>query len=141
MNRDEILKEVRARAKINNLALPKHLQLEEQNGLVTLSLATVEGSAPCGVTANMQQDASAFEGWAVGLKAVVPEWNVCLKWAEPKNTADGHYQRFLYRVKKISTYYGDWFSIELCASSSAIWVSDISPFIINLFPFQVVYAA
>jgi hypothetical protein len=131
VNRDEILKELRARAKINNLALPKHLQLEEQDGLVTLSLATVEGSAPRGVTANMQQDASAFEGWAVGLKAVVPEWNFCLKWAEPKNTADGHYQRFLFRVKKFSTYYSDWFSIAPGCSTQALLLKDNSTYQLN----------
>ncbi|MFA6174533.1 MAG: hypothetical protein WC701_12760 [Kiritimatiellales bacterium] len=131
MNKDEILKELRARAKISRLALPKHLQLEEQDGLVTLFLATKEGSAPRGVTANMQQDASAFEGWAVGLKATVPEWSFCLKWAEPKNAADGHYQRFLYRAKKFSTYYSDWFSIAPGCSTQALLIKDHEKYLLN----------
>ncbi|MCC7300156.1 MAG: hypothetical protein IT583_03655 [Verrucomicrobia bacterium] len=131
MSKDEILKELRERTKINNLALPKHLQLEEQDGLVTLFLATKEGSAPRGVTANMQQDASAFEGWAVGLKAAVPEWSFCLKWAAPKNAADGHYQRFLYRAKKFSTYYSDWFSIAPGCSTQALLIKDHEKYLLN----------
>ena len=92
MTGDEILKELKARTKISRLALPKHIHLEEQNGVVTLSFETVAGLAPRSVTANMQQDSSAFEGWVVGLKAIVPEWSFCLKWAEPKNPTNGHYQ-------------------------------------------------
>ena len=131
MNKDEILKELRTRAKISRLALPKHLQLQEQNGVVTLSLATVEGSAPRGVTANMQQDASAFEGWAAGMKALVPEWSFRLNWVEPENTADGHYQRFLYRVKKFSTYYSDWFSIALGCSTLSLLIKDNATYQLN----------
>jgi hypothetical protein len=127
MDRDEILKELRARAEISNLALPKHLHLEEQNGVVTISLA----AAPRSVTANMQQDASAFEGWAIGLKAVVPEWNFCLKWAEPTNAADGHYQRFLYRVKKFSAYYSDWFSVAQGCSTQALLIKDNATYLLN----------
>lgn len=131
MNKDEILKELRARAKPSRLNLPKHLHLEEQNGVVTLSLATIEGSSPRGVTANMQQDASAFEGWAVGMKAVVPEWNFCLKWAEPKNAANGHYQRFLYRAKKFRAYYSDWFSFALGCSTQALLIKDDATYLLN----------
>jgi hypothetical protein len=131
VNQDEILKALRARSKTSRIALPKHLHLEEQNGVVTLSLATVEGSAPRGVTANMQQDASAFEGWAAGLKAAVPEWNFCLNWTEPNHAADGHYQRFLYRVKKFSAYYSDWFSVAQGCSTQALRIKDNSTYHLN----------
>jgi hypothetical protein len=131
VNRDQILKELKARTNTSRLTLPKHLHVEEQNGVVTLSLATAEGTASRGVTANMQQDASAFEGWAVGLKAVVPEWNFCLNWAAPKNAANGHYQRFLYRVKKFSAYYGDWFSIAQGCSTQALRIKDNETYQLN----------
>ena len=131
MNKDEILKELRARAKISRLALPKHLHLEEQNGVVTLSLTTVEGSAPRGVTANMQQDASAFEGWAAGMKALVPEWRFRLNWVAPRNTADGHFQRFLYRVKKFSAYYCNWFSVAQGCSTQALRIKDHETYQLN----------
>ena len=131
MTGDEILKELKARTKISRLALPKHLHFEEQNGVVTLSLETVAGLAPRSVTANMQQDSSAFEGWVVGLKAVVPEWSFCLKWAEPKNAADGHHQRFLYRVKKFSAYYGDWFSVAPECSTQALLIKDNTTYLLN----------
>lgn len=131
MNKDEILKEVKARTKISRLSLPNHLHIEEQNSVVTLSLATVEGSSPRGVTANMQQDASAFEGWAAGLKAVVPEWRFCLNWAEPKNAADGHYQRFLYRAEKFRTYYGDWFSIAPGCSTQELLINRTEKYYLN----------
>jgi hypothetical protein len=98
---------------------------------MTLSLATAEGLASRSVTENMQQDASAFEGWAVGLKAVAPEWSFRLNWVAPEITTDGHYQRFLYRVKKFSAYYSDWFSIAPGCSTQALRIKDNTTYLLN----------
>ena len=131
MTKDEILKELKTRTKITGLKLPKHLHLEEQNGVVTLSLETAEGSGSRGVTANMQQDASAFEGWLVCMKAAVPEWNFCLNWDEPNDTANGHYQRFLYRVEKFRSYYGNWVSLAQGCSTQALLIKDNGKYQLN----------
>ncbi len=67
------------------------------------------------VTKNMQTDESAFEGSILVLKTTIPMWKDChfsLKWKEPKDTNNLHYQRFLYRVKKFSTIFPEWFVLD-----------------------------
>lgn len=65
---------------------------------------------------NMQSDNAAFEGWAICLKAWLPnEINkVVLKWDAPdektRKKGEGHYNRFLFRCLKFREHY-DWFSI------------------------------
>jgi hypothetical protein len=58
------------------------------------------------VQANMQDDAAAFEGWSV----VLMEWcgvqRVVVDWDEPTNIANGHYQRFLYRLRHFEALFG-----------------------------------
>ncbi|MCC6918170.1 MAG: hypothetical protein IT548_03145 [Alphaproteobacteria bacterium] len=68
-----------------------------------------------GATANMQTDASAFEGWAL----VLHRWfgvRVTLSWSPPPpgstHTERCHYQRFLYRVAFFREMFGEWFDIE-----------------------------
>ncbi|HBG62030.1 MAG: hypothetical protein A2Y03_06525 [Omnitrophica WOR_2 bacterium GWF2_38_59] len=64
------------------------------------------------VTANMQSDASAFEGWALVLKASIVELKkLTLTWDEPLDKNDKHYQRFLYRVEKFSVIFQSWFYV------------------------------
>ena len=61
----------------------------------------------------MQTDNAAFEGWAICLKASLPELieKVCLKWTPPASGGSLHYSRFLYRAVRFSEAY-DWFSIS-----------------------------
>ncbi len=68
-----------------------------------------------GSIANMQTDASAFEGWALVLR----RWfgvRVTLCWKSPLPQASPtercHYQRFLYRVAFFRERFGEWFDIE-----------------------------
>jgi hypothetical protein len=110
-NKESVLNKLKKSTGIKSLKLPAHIKVEEVGGLVSLILDAKEDKTPQGVVANMQQDASAFEGWATCMKAAVPEWNFQLDWIVPQNTANGHYQRFLYRVSHFQKYYGDWFSI------------------------------
>jgi len=55
-------------------------------------------SSTCG---NMQSNASAFDGWALALKAWLSE-DACrtveIKWDPPQDPCDRHYQRLLYRI-------------------------------------------
>lgn len=61
------------------------------------------------VNENMQDDGAAFEGWAICLKAWLPNQitRVCLSWDVPFNIKE-HYNRFLYRVWKFSQMF-KWF--------------------------------
>ena len=70
-------------------------------------------SAKC-VTANMQADAAAFEGWCLALR----RWckvEIELRWTPPPPDAPKshrrHYERFLYRAARFQTLF-DWFRIE-----------------------------
>lgn len=67
-------------------------------------------------SSNMQEDASAFEGWALVIKTWLGERGVKsveLSWGEPVETdeCNGHYQRFLYRVIRFIQLF-DWFSVS-----------------------------
>lgn len=61
---------------------------------------------------NMQTDNAAFEGWAICLKAMLPDLieKVELKWDIPL-TGNLHYNRFLYRVSRFCEKY-PWFTID-----------------------------
>ncbi len=108
MNKHAILREIKDRSDKTSLKLPRDIQLEEANGVTTLSLSAKS------VIKNMQDNAAAFEGWILCLKAVVPAWTFCLHWEKPENTHNRHYQRFLYRVSKFNDIFGGetgWFTI------------------------------
>lgn len=71
-----------------------------------------------GVKNNMQTDSAAFEGWAVCLKAWLPNEIECveLKWDAPSFNKENdneclHYHRFLYRVLRFTEQYR-WFSVN-----------------------------
>ena len=64
----------------------------------------------------MQTDASAFEGWAICLKAWLPEYisEVKIEGERPsieeKSKEERHYNRFLYRLGKFIEIYHSWAS-------------------------------
>ena len=101
-----------------NIILPKYisfniqedkkllLNIEEQKGI--FAGEEIALNATC---KNMQTDNAAFEGWAVCLKAWLPDdiKTVELKWDVPKERNE-HYNRFCYRVMKMKESF-DWFSI------------------------------
>lgn len=110
MNKNEILKLLQS--KINRVKLPSDMEFfidtEKKELIITLS--------PKGICSNMQTDAAAFEGWAICLKAWLPEYitNVKIAGEIPtfpatksaiKSKEEKHYNRFLYRLEKfIKTY-------------------------------------
>lgn len=51
------------------------------------------------VQANMQDDAAAFEAWALVLMVWCGVRRITLDWDAPEQTGNDHYQRFLYRVR------------------------------------------
>jgi hypothetical protein len=62
------------------------------------------------VLGNMQEDASAFEGWALALMAWCGVERISIDWDAPDPAAlaadPGHYQRFLYRVHRFARLLG-----------------------------------
>lgn len=70
-----------------------------------IACATLFMSAAA-VQANMQDDAAAFEGWAIVLMAWCGVRRVVIDWAEPAESGDRHYQRFLYRLRHFEALLG-----------------------------------
>ena len=64
------------------------------------------------VSSNMQKDDGAFEGWALVLKRWGKYQNVIISWDKPNLIDNGHYQRFLFRLKNFSQDFNSWFSID-----------------------------
>lgn len=78
----------------------------------TISVGTIKLYIPSEtVIGNMQDDSNAFEGWAVILKRWSGFSNIELEWEKPTELNNGHYQRFIFRVKEFSNAY-DWFNIS-----------------------------
>jgi hypothetical protein len=69
------------------------------------------------VLANMQDEAAAFDGWALALMAWCGTERVSVDWDEPDADAlaadPGHYQRFLYRARRFADLLGPE-RVEIC---------------------------
>lgn len=113
MDKSEILQAVRNSIGKTSIELPGNFELEENAWVVSISLTANS------VIKNMQEDAAAFEGWMLGIKAIMKDWKFCLHWETPNDTASRHYQRFLYRVDRFNSFFGGqngWFSLgEECS--------------------------
>jgi len=90
---------------LRGIRLPSAIDFINQAGGVRLKM-----KSKC-VTANMQTDAASFECWALALQCWLKSGRIELQWTPAVNSADPHYQRFLYRVKKFQEVFGDWFAI------------------------------
>lgn len=106
MNKDNILKVMREQSGTPSLRLPAGIDFSEDAGQVSVTLEAKS------VTKNMQENAAAFEGWILAIKALMPEWTFTLDWETPADIENGHYQRFLYRAAKFDTLFGAWFSVK-----------------------------
>ena len=115
------------------IKLPAYMYFSIDEGTKTLLIHMVEQEGICNGKVfvnnstsnnNMQEDNAAFEGWAICLKAWLPDKieRVILKWDDPSSQSEEktlHYNRFLYRVLRFSEYY-DWFSVDETNISSII---------------------
>lgn len=100
MDRNEILKELQK--KNSNLQLPTEMDFNiDEDKVLTI------GMKKKGLTVNMQDDSAAFEGWAICLKAWLPEFidKVVINGEFPDDKNNQHYKRFLYRLKKFTETY------------------------------------
>lgn len=105
--RKEILKQLRDATGNENLELPGALEFSRKKDAVVINMNTDL------VTANLQTDGAAFEGWALAIKRWVGEkergLEVHLCW-DPADEHDLDYQRFLYRVIRFDEAV-DWFKV------------------------------
>jgi len=94
----------------NNLQLPSGIQFNSGDVIGTEAECHIHLPVER-VTANMQEDGSAFEGWMLVLR----RWTTCdsfaISWDAPPTPSDGHYQRFLYRVEWMLQLFPDWFHL------------------------------
>lgn len=92
--------------KPNNLRLPSGIEFTIVGNEVKMHISSTA------VVKNMQEDATAFEGWALVLKRWAKFEKVVLSWDTPHLAKDEHYQRFLFRVLNFAKDFKSWFHIE-----------------------------
>ena len=104
MDNKDIAQELKKLTKISNVGLPSGIRFTIEDKTLRMDISKA------GISANMQENNSAFEGWAICLKAWLPEkiQKVFIRWdtAAPfEKNKQLHYNRFQYRVRKfIETY-------------------------------------
>jgi hypothetical protein len=92
--------------KRNLIKLPRSIKFTVDGSTVRMHLAS-----PC-VKANMQDNSSSFEGWALALKRWLPEvTRIELSWSFDDKDHNRHYQRFLFRANHFRTLFPSWFLI------------------------------
>ncbi|HQB12367.1 MAG: hypothetical protein BWY44_01467 [Candidatus Omnitrophica bacterium ADurb.Bin292] len=123
MNKQEILNIVREQLGNSRIQFPSKIDFCERDGEIILFL---DG----GAVKNMQDDAAAFEGWILGVKAAVDrvkkDYSYTLEWPRMPSQS-GHYQRFLYRVQKFNEVFGGsagWFKIKEPLMLSDLKISE-----------------
>ncbi len=102
MEKKEILKLLQRNNK--RFRLPKEIDFLIFDGTLSVMMSAK------GIMENMQKNGSAFEGWAICLKAWIPGINnviICCKEKEKIDAKNEHYQRFIYRLWKFTEIY-DW---------------------------------
>jgi hypothetical protein len=102
----KIKKEFLLSNKKGSIKLPSRIDFRDTGDTVNMKLSTEA------VSSNMQKDDGAFEGWALILKRWGNYQNVIISWDKPDLIANGHYQRFLFRLKHFSQDFSSWFSID-----------------------------
>ncbi len=110
-NRQWLLERLKQSVNNTGVRLPAGIkfQVDNKEEAISMHLARDSKGALC-VTANMQTDPAAFEGWALVIRAHIPGINsVRLTWDVPSDRNDRHYQRFLYRVDRFSKAFQEWF--------------------------------
>lgn len=102
----KIKKEFLLSNKRRNIKIPSGINFSIAGNTVKMKLSSNA------VSANMQKDDGAFEGWALVLKRWGKYQNVIISWDKPNLIDNGHYQRFLFRLKHFSQDFNSWFSID-----------------------------
>jgi len=102
----KINKEFLLSNKRRNIKIPSGINFSIAGNTVKIKLSSNA------VSTNMQKDDGAFEGWALVLKRWGKYHSVIISWDKPNLIDNGHYQRFLFRLKHFSQDFNSWFSID-----------------------------
>ena len=133
MNKEEILKLLKNETRNAYLRFPEGLEAESDNGVLTITMTQN------GLQDNMQTDHSAFEGWAIAIKANAPQLaeKVIIKWhgiGLGVGTTYNHYRRFLYRVVRFEQSY-EWVSCmaldKQAENDLKSVISELSQWVVN----------
>jgi hypothetical protein len=103
---EKIKKEFLLSNKMRNIKIPSGINFTITSDTVKIKLSSNA------VSTNLQKDDGAFEGWALVLKRWGKYQNVIISWEKPNLIDNGHYQRFLFRLKHFSQDFNSWFSID-----------------------------
>ncbi len=103
---EKIKKEFLLSNKRRNIKIPSGIIFNIAGDTVIMKLSSNA------VSSNMQKDDGAFEGWALVLKRWGKYQNVIISWDKPNLIDNGHYQRFLFRLKNFSQDFNSWVSID-----------------------------
>lgn len=103
---EKIKKEFLLSKEKRNIRVPRGINFCIEDGTVKMKMSSRA------VTSNMQKDGCAFEGWALILKRWGNYQNIVISWDKPELIANGHYQRFLFRLKHFSQDFNSWISID-----------------------------
>ena len=106
MNKNEIFDNLKSLHK--SLKEPGYIDFVSKDGILTITMTEK------GLLANMQNNESAFEGWAIAIKSLLPNVakKVVISWAANTISENNtHYTRFLYRVIKFIDSY-NWATTE-----------------------------
>lgn len=103
---EKIKKEFLLSNRKRNIKLPSKINFSIAEDTVKMKLSSDA------VSSNMQKDDGAFEAWALVLKRWGNYKNVIISWDKPHLIDNGHYQRFLFRIKHFSQDFKQWFSID-----------------------------
>ena len=100
--------------KNNRVIIPEDLEISKENNTITIKYSAEH------VMSNMQTDKVCFEGWAL-LFHTMEKLEIEVDWDEPtfsekrdkkgESAEYGHYQRFLYRLKKFNLQF-PWFKVS-----------------------------
>jgi hypothetical protein len=113
--KDELLKELKERIEGNPskryIRFPEMMDFNSEDGILTITMSAK------GLIQNMQYNEAAFEGWAISIKAHLPQRaekiQVCWRGSDVANNASNaqiaHYTRFLYRLLQFKQSY-EWVS-------------------------------
>ena len=119
MNANEILEILRQSLSNRRIDLPRDMDFSLSCGTLDI-LMTAEG-----LLSNMQENASAFESWALCIKAALPQIDrVTVGWNAPARP-DSHYNRFVYRAVRFEENYS-WVTLRIPDDSiTAAALADI----------------
>ncbi len=107
MTKEDILTHLKKETSNNRLRFPDSLLIDSENGILTLTMEEK------GLNGNMQTDPAAFEGWAIAIKAIIPQYaeKVIIQWKGEGIIERKHYNRFLYRLIRFTQSY-QWASYK-----------------------------